>query len=126
MSIWNCSKFFGQPNGAAKPPPQQTKLSFATKSSGKTTKTEESEDDEPVVKKEVEETSKVRRESLEDASAKENDEPVSDGGMPLHGFLDVDPMHVLTYTGRKQEAHTDVSYRDDEELETGERKDKSR
>ncbi|OIW33508.1 ATP-dependent DNA ligase [Coniochaeta ligniaria NRRL 30616] len=72
-------KFFGQPNGAAKPPPQQTKLSFATKASVKATKKEESEDDEPVVKKEVKETKKVKRESLEDASAKENDEPVSDG-----------------------------------------------
>lgn len=74
-------KFFGQPNGAAKPPPQQTKLSFATKASAKATKKEDSEDDdEPVVKKEVAEAKKVKRESLEDASAKENDEPVSSGG----------------------------------------------
>ncbi|KAB5558719.1 hypothetical protein GE09DRAFT_1120455 [Coniochaeta sp. 2T2.1] len=84
-------KFFGQPNGAAKPPPQQTKLSFATNAQPKK---KAGEDEETEVKKEVKKEEevkektetkkeakekKVKRESLEDVSAKENDEPVSDG-----------------------------------------------
>jgi hypothetical protein len=76
----NCSKFFGQPNGAAKPPPQQTKLSFATKA--KPEKEEESEDEAPEVKQEVVEPKKIKKES--DASAKENDEPDSGPGMCAH------------------------------------------
>ena len=39
-----CSKFFSAPNGS-KPPPQQTKLSFATKASAKPKKPAAAEDE---------------------------------------------------------------------------------
>lgn len=79
-----CSKFFGQPNGPAKPKPapaQQTKLSFATKASAnasvKTLKQEasggeeEDHDDDVVVRK----SKTVKKRSSDEISTKENSDP---------------------------------------------------
>lgn len=73
-----CSKFFTKPNGT-KPAPQQTKLSFASKSADKPQKLEtpkvEGEDD---IKEEDEEEYQAERQSSPgSASTKENSAPTS-------------------------------------------------
>lgn len=74
-----CSKFFTKPNGS-KPTPQQTTLSFATKSADKPQKavpekTEESEDEE--LAEEAKKAKPASQDSPTGARTKENSTPVS-------------------------------------------------
>lgn len=74
----SCSKFFTKPNGT-KPAPQQTKLSFASKSADKPKRAETpKQEDEVDVKEEIEEEHETEsRSSPGSASTKENSAPTS-------------------------------------------------
>lgn len=119
-----CRKFFSAP-GAAKPPPQQTKLSFATKATGKVEKKAEpveDEDETPEVKKEVVTEKKAKEQSPEDASDKEKDEPSSGGGMLDLGLR---RRKWLTDRDRDQETHKDYGSHGEEIHQACQRKGKA-
>jgi hypothetical protein len=79
--VIHCRKFFGAPAGAAKPPPQQTKLAFSTKTSKKAESTEKEDVEPEVVEEEVTDGEKARSPSPKIESADEKETPNGGTGM---------------------------------------------